>query len=106
RSHRINCGMGPSLGPPSYLRIAIRPMPSRNARYRQPRWQQSTMLLALIEIGCRAACRLSEASVLTRDATRNLKAKTSLGHCQPKDGYHFRCGSMLSKKGLEEPSEQ
>jgi enoyl-CoA hydratase len=41
------------------------------SKYRHPPWQQSIMLLALIEIGCRAACPIPEASVLTRDVTRN-----------------------------------
>jgi hypothetical protein len=41
------------------------------------------MRLALIEIGCRGACRISEVFELMRDATKNCKARTSLGHCPP-----------------------
>jgi enoyl-CoA hydratase/carnithine racemase len=52
-------------------RMAIRLMHSRNAPYRQPSWQLSTMQLALIEIGYRAACRISQASMPMPDATRS-----------------------------------
>jgi enoyl-CoA hydratase len=52
-------------------RMAIRLMHSRNAPYRQPSWQLSTMQLALIEIGYRAACRISQASMPMHDATRS-----------------------------------
>jgi Enoyl-CoA hydratase/isomerase len=71
RSRRTSCSRRPSHGRRWCHRIATRPTLSRSARFRRPPWRLSTPPLASTETCCRAACRISEASVPTRDATRN-----------------------------------